>query len=154
MRYIFLFLMLLSIQPLWAQVNIESAKAITPKEDYKNIKSISLYSDANSSVFVIFVKLAVRKHKHDYHTEVITVLEGTGDFYLSGEKIEIEAGDHIVIPPGTSHAVITTSKKPLKVISVQSPEFTGQDRIFLKEEPKATKDKKEEEEDDIPEYGE
>jgi mannose-6-phosphate isomerase-like protein (cupin superfamily) len=64
---------------------------------------------------------------------VVTVLEGRGEFYLDGERIDIKAGDQIIIPPNTPHAVITRSKKPLKVISIQSPEFLGKDRFFLED---------------------
>jgi len=37
------------------------------------------------------------------------------------------------VPPNTAHAVVTTSPKPLKVLSVQSPQFLGQDRIVIEE---------------------
>ena len=61
----------------------------------------------------------------------MTVLEGTGDMYLGGKTFKISKGDHLIIPPNTAHAVITTSKTPLKVLSVQSPQFLGNDRIFV-----------------------
>ena len=69
-------------------------------------------------------------------------------------------GDHIIVPPNTAHAVVTTSSKPLKVISVQSPEFLEDDMIFMEEEEapkkddkgkKDSKDKKDKK-DEIPEF--
>ncbi len=115
----------------FAQIKIADIKQLTPKEAYSNIKVIPMHSDPNSSVFVIYIKMAVKKHLHQYHTEVVTVLEGTGDMYLGGKTFKISKGDHLIIPPNTAHAVITTSKTPLKVLSVQSPQFLGNDRIFV-----------------------
>lgn len=163
MKHLFAILLLLATaNSLTAQVNIKEAKAIDAKEPYENVKVIPVYTDENSSSFIILVKKNVRHHLHEYHTEVVTVLEGTCEFYLAGETIKAKAGDHIVIPPGTAHAMRTTSGKPLKILSVQSPEYTGQDRVFVKvEAPVETKpkknDKKQEtapEDDGIPEYGE
>ena len=46
---------------------------------------------------------------------------------------EIKAGDIIFIPANTFHEVKVTSEKPLKVISIQAPEFDGTDRVpYLK----------------------
>lgn len=120
---------------LSAQVLTQNTNAMSPKEEYSNVKTIPLHSDENTSVFMIFVKQAVRKHVHQYHTEVITVLDGTGRMYLGGDYFDIKKGDHIIVPPNTAHAVITTSTKPLKVLSVQSPQFLGQDRIVIEETP-------------------
>jgi mannose-6-phosphate isomerase-like protein (cupin superfamily) len=44
-----------------------------------------LYSDSLSSSFVIFIKKEVKKHKHQYHTEHVYILEGEGEMLL-GEK--------------------------------------------------------------------
>jgi mannose-6-phosphate isomerase-like protein (cupin superfamily) len=115
----------------FCQTKIQDIKKITPSGEYANIKVIPVHNDMNSSVFLIYVKQAVRKHIHKYHTEVVTVLEGKGTMYLDGASFSISPGDHIVIPQNTAHAVITTSKKPLKVLSVQSPQFLGKDRVFV-----------------------
>jgi mannose-6-phosphate isomerase-like protein (cupin superfamily) len=115
----------------YGQLKTTEIKDLEPKEEYSNIKVIPLHSDPNSSVFLIYVKLAVKKHKHQFHTEVVTVLDGKGMMYMGGETFPISKGDHIIIPPNTAHAVVTTGKTPLKVLSVQSPEFMGHDRVFV-----------------------
>jgi mannose-6-phosphate isomerase-like protein (cupin superfamily) len=162
MRYLVLLAFLFCSYFSFGQILTQDVKTLEPKKDYTNVETILLHSDENSSVFIIYIKQAARKHVHQYHTEVVTVLDGTGRMYLGGDYFDIKKGDHIVIPPNTAHAVITTSGKPLKVLSVQSPEFLGQDRIFIEEEeiPESgtgsndgKKDKKDkEEEDDIPEF--
>lgn len=140
MRTLFIFSFLLVYACSFGQIMTQNASKMAPKEEYTNIQSITLHSDENTSVFMIFVKKAVRKHVHQYHTEVITVLDGTGKMYLGGDYFDIKKGDHIVVPPNTTHAVITTSSKPLKVLSAQSPEFLGHDRIFIDEPEPTTKD--------------
>lgn len=135
MRTLFILALILTCNILSAQVLTQDANTISPKEEYTNVKTIPLHSDDNTSVFMIFVKQAVRKHVHQYHTEVITVLDGTGRMYLGGDYFDVKKGDHIIVPPNTAHAVVTTSAKPLKVLSAQSPQFLGQDRIFIEDTP-------------------
>jgi mannose-6-phosphate isomerase-like protein (cupin superfamily) len=102
---------------------------ITPPSDLDNIHVVKISSDSHATDFVIFVKQQVPLHKHLTHTESLYVLEGKGIFQL-GEKIfDIEPGDYINIPEGTPHAVTVTSSIPLKVFSVQAPEFLGKDRV-------------------------
>ncbi|MCH2023423.1 MAG: cupin domain-containing protein [Saprospiraceae bacterium] len=127
-------LILIINNQIYGQLITTKIKDFEPKQEYNNINVTPLHSDENSSVFLIFIKQGVKKHMHQYHTEVVTVLEGKGTMYLGESSINISPGDHIVIPQNTPHAVITTSNKPLKVISVQSPEFIGEDRIFIDDE--------------------
>jgi mannose-6-phosphate isomerase-like protein (cupin superfamily) len=93
-----------------------------------------LYSDTNSSTFHITIKDSVSLHYHAAHTENIFVLEGTATMRLGNETMEIQKGDYLIIPPETAHAVWVTSKIPLKVISIQSPMFLGEDRHYLSNE--------------------
>ena len=58
----------------------------------------------------------------------MTLRQAQGD----KEKVfEIKKGDVVFIPKNTAHAVKSTGKQPLKVLSVQSPNFDGKDRIFI-----------------------
>ena len=54
----------------FAQFDAKTVGALSPKEAYRNIKVIPLHSDTNSSVYLIFIKQAVKKHLHAYHTEL------------------------------------------------------------------------------------
>ena len=76
------------------------------------------------------IKNEVKAHKHVYHSEHISVLEGTGIMKLGKKSFELKPGVVIFIPKGTVHWVKTTSKIPLKVLSVQSPYFDGKDRVM------------------------
>lgn len=114
-----------------SQVNAEklTLSDITPPEDLENIHVVKVASDAHATDFVIFVKQQVPLHKHAAHTETLYVLEGSGTFQLNKESFEIKSGDYINVPEGTPHAVKVTSTIPLKVLSIQAPEFLGKDRI-------------------------
>lgn len=98
--------------------------------DYDNLYIKKLSSDSLSTSFAIWIKLKVKLHKHDFHTEHVYVLEGSGDFTLGDTTQPIKKGDLITIPKNTWHGVEVTSKVPLKVVSIQSPEFKGIDRVF------------------------
>lgn len=160
MRLFILLLLATFCSPLAAQILTQNTAELAPKEDYNNVKAVTLHDDENTTIFMIFVKKNVRKHLHQYHTEVITVLDGKGRMFLGGEYLDIKKGDQIIVPPNTPHSVVTTSSKPLQVLSVQTPQFFGQDRTFLAEDtPEESKPKKKEKKrkkkkkvNDIPEF--
>lgn len=103
---------------------------IQPKEEFDNIFVEKLSSDSLSTSFVIWVKKSVKSHKHALHTESLYVIEGEGNMVIGKEEFKIASGSYLVIPSGTFHSVEVTSDIPLKVVSVQAPEFFGKDRIF------------------------
>lgn len=104
---------------------------LQPKEPFENVYSEKIAEDSLSSSFLIWIKKEVKLHKHLEHSEHVYVLDGEGNMQLGNEKLNIKAGDIIFIPQNTPHKVVTISKNPLKVISVQSPKFDGKDRILL-----------------------
>ena len=163
MRLFILLLLAILCRPLSAQILTQSAAKLAPTEAYTNVKAVTLHDDENTTVYMIFIKKDVRKHLHQYHTEVITVLAGRGRMLLGKEYLNIKKGDHIIVPPNTPHAVVTTSGRPLQVLSVQTPQFLGQDRTFLAEDKpkeatktakakKKKKRKKKKKVNDIPEF--
>jgi mannose-6-phosphate isomerase-like protein (cupin superfamily) len=100
---------------------------------YENVHAIKIASDSLSTSFVIFIKKEVKLHKHNTHTENVIILEGDGEMRLGDKRFKIKKGDYIFIPRGTPHSVKVTSKKPMKVLSIQSPNFDGKDREILNE---------------------
>ena len=109
-----------------------SIDALVIPDDTKNIYVHKLATDSNSTDFLIIIKDYVPLHMHAKHTETIFVLEGKGEFRKGEKKFMIEPGDYLRIPPGISHSVKVTSLNPLKVLSIQAPEFFGLDRIPVK----------------------
>lgn len=102
---------------------------IEAPSDLENIHIKNIGSDIHSTDFIIFVKRQVPLHKHIEHTETIYVLEGKGLFQLGDETFEVIEGDYIRVPKGTPHSVKVLSSIPLKVLSIQAPEFFGKDRV-------------------------
>ena len=110
------------------QVQIDT---LQPDAEYDNVCSKMLYSDSLTTTFVIWIKHRVPLHKHALHTEQVYILSGTGRMQLGDQFFDVKSGDHIFIPMGTPHAVQVTSSTPLQVISIQTPQFDGSDRIKL-----------------------
>ena len=115
---------------LWAQTKSAIAD-FEPDQDYDNIVVKKIYTDTHTSTFVIWIKKGVKPHKHIKHTEQVLVLEGKASVQLNDKEIIVEKGDWVTIQEQTIHAVKVLSKIPLKVISVQTPEFKGEDRVFV-----------------------
>ena len=109
---------------------VSSIDHILPDKEFENIHVKKISSDSSSSTFAIWIKQKVKLHKHVYHTENVLINKGFGEFQINDSIYKVSAGDWIVIPKNTWHGVIVNSKSTMKVISVQSPEYFGKDRIF------------------------
>jgi mannose-6-phosphate isomerase-like protein (cupin superfamily) len=89
--------------------------------------------DSLHSTFRITIPDKVPLHFHKVHTENIVVIQGKAIMKLGNDTLVIKKGDQVTIPMNTAHEVIRViSKKPLKVFSIQSPNFDGKDRYFVK----------------------
>ncbi|MFD2167969.1 cupin domain-containing protein [Thalassotalea euphylliae] len=119
---------LLLISSFTLAQNLQSYEA--PKNN-NNINVIPLGSDKHASEFLIFIRESVPLHYHAEHTELVYILSGMGSMQLGDQTMSVKSGDFIRIPQGTHHSVTVTSKEPLKVLSVQTPEFTGKDRVMV-----------------------
>ncbi|MCB0761574.1 MAG: cupin domain-containing protein [Flavobacteriales bacterium] len=126
-RGLFLLLCLLASWDAHAQWDLSD---VLPPTEFENIHVEKLASDSLGTVFIIWVKSEVKSHLHQVHTESIYVLEGTGTMTVGDSTFTIHPGSFIFVPHETLHDVVVTSEAPLKVISIQSPEFKGKDRIF------------------------
>ena len=128
-----LFLMMF-MKTVFTQEYVSSIQHIKPNDvEFENISVKQLSTNKEATTFAIWIKQKVKLHKHVYHTENVIVEEGEGDFQLGDSVYQVKKGDVIVIPQDTWHGVIVNSKKTMKVISVQSPQFLGKDRIFKNE---------------------
>jgi mannose-6-phosphate isomerase-like protein (cupin superfamily) len=126
--YLFLVSLVLSVQVYAERLVISD---IMSPENLENIHVVKLASDSFSTDFVIFVKNKVPLHKHVKHSETIYVLEGKAQLQLGEQSMEITAGDYIRVPQGMPHGVKVLSSVPLKILSVQAPEFFGKDRVKM-----------------------
>lgn len=110
---------------------VMSKNEYSPTKDYENIYLERIAGDSLSTSFMIWIKDTVKTHKHERHSETIYTFEGTGTIYFNDSiQQKLTKGSIIFIPKDTCHAVKVTSEKPMQVLSVQSPGFYGEDRIF------------------------
>lgn len=94
-----------------------------------------LASDPFVSSFVIEIEKEVAMHFHKQHSEHVYVISGAGLLTLDNETFAIEAGNLVYIPQATLHSVVVTSDEPMRVLSIQAPEFSGRDRVFVRPQP-------------------
>tara|TARA_B100001939_G_C16407602_1_gene390920 strand:- start:6 stop:404 length:399 start_codon:yes stop_codon:yes gene_type:complete len=130
MKLFFTLFLNLILFNLFSQEFVGEFNKIRPDSTFSNIHVHQISTDSSSTTFVIWVKSKVKMHKHLEHVENIYVTQGEGKFHLGATTYHIEPGDLIVVPKNTWHGVEVTSDIPLKVISIQSPEFKGIDRVF------------------------
>lgn len=128
MRFVFAIVLGILCSNLAAQ-NIINTDAIEPGNLSTTNKS--LFSDSLASSFCIIIKSEVKAHKHLKHTEHVIVQSGEGVMKMNDKEFIIKPGDVIFIPKNTVHSVIVKGKKPLKVLSIQSPNFNGDDRVMM-----------------------
>ena len=120
---------LLIFFPVFIHSQVDWKKKELPA--FENIYSEKIAEDSLQSTFFIAIKKQVLHHYHKEHSECIVVLSGKGEMALGKQKIKLRAGIQVSIPINTVHSVVVTSKKPLKVISIQSPMFDGKDRFYV-----------------------
>ena len=130
---ILLFPLVFFLLPLFgSSQTIFNLQSVQPNVKYDNIHVQKIEGDSHYTAFVIWIKHEVGLHYHANHTETIVVLAGKGKMTLGDTSFVIKKNSTFVIPKGTRHSVITKSKKPLKVLSIQYPMFDGTDRIMIK----------------------
>lgn len=110
-------------------LNLEHMLAPT---DIENVSVKKLSSDENASQFLIYIKKEVPLHIHKEHTEIIYILNGEGNMTLGDKQFTVKKGDTVRIGENTPHGVVVTSAEPLKVLSIQAPEYKGLDRHLVK----------------------
>jgi mannose-6-phosphate isomerase-like protein (cupin superfamily) len=110
--------------------NIRPSKIEPDSNSYENIFVKKYAEDEKQSTFIIWIKKEVKPHYHAHHTEYVQVISGKGTMILNQKEFKVKKGDAIYIPQGSIHSVTTTSRKPLKVMSVQAPKYDG-DRVMV-----------------------
>lgn len=126
-----LILIFILISPVFAAAQYQHLDTIKAPATFDNIYNRPIATDSLSSGFVIFIKKEVKKHKHATHTENVVILDGEGEMLLGDKTFLVKKGDMIFIPKNTIHALKVTSAVPVKVLSIQSPQFDGKDRILI-----------------------
>lgn len=125
------FTLVILFSSLISSAQVAQINTLKPDTFYESINSLRLFSDKHVTSFLIHIKREVKAHRHLLHSEHVYVVSGKGEMMLGADKFKIKAGQLIFIPENTVHSVKTISRKPLKIISIQAPEFDGTDRVFV-----------------------
>ncbi len=73
-------------------------------------------------------KLSLQRHRH--RAEHWVVVEGTATVTRGADTFTLEANQSTYIPVGVDHRLENRSKKPLRLIEVQSGDYLGEDDII------------------------
>jgi mannose-6-phosphate isomerase-like protein (cupin superfamily) len=70
------------------------------------------------------------EHYHPKAEEIYYFTAGSGRLRLGSEEAEIQAGDSVVIPPGTVHKLWNTGAEPLVLLCCCAPAYSHDDTIL------------------------
>lgn len=71
------------------------------------------------------------EHYHPRTEELYHFVSGRGRMRLGDEEAEVEAGDCVVIPPGTPHKLWNDSRsEPLVLMCCCSPAYSDEDTVM------------------------
>lgn len=134
MRFLVCFTLIWTTCTSSAQTAVQLS-SIQPDTSFTNIHVQKLASDSLVSSFLVWVKDSVTVHKHAFHSETLLILEGKGILTVGDQRLKVKAGDFINVPTSSWHSLVVTSRKPLKALSIQAPQFLGKDRLFMGQIP-------------------
>lgn len=75
------------------------------------------------SIHRVHVHKDARMHYHKKLTEYYVILSGSGEIALDGDRVRVQPGDVVMIPPGTRHA----ARGEFEIVNVVCPPFDGVD---------------------------
>jgi mannose-6-phosphate isomerase-like protein (cupin superfamily) len=110
---------------------VDNLPSLKQKQPYDNTITETMNSDSNVTSIVIWIKKEIKPHYHANHSEHVMILEGEGQMLVDKQSYFVKPGDLIYIPTGTVHALRVTSKLPMKVLSIQTPQFDENDRVMV-----------------------
>jgi len=91
--------------------------------DNDNFREV-LYTARHSQLVIMTVQPGdeIGLERHEGHDQFIRIEAGEGVAILDGERHALEDGSAVVVPAGTEHNVINTSRtEPLRLYTIYSP---------------------------------
>ncbi len=70
-------------------------------------------------------------HRHRVTEEIYHITAGKGWMTLGSDRFEVDAGDSIVIPPGTPHCIEAVGSESLRLLCCCSPAYSHEDTELL-----------------------
>ena len=100
--------------------SVDIERSTLENADFRRV----LYTAPHSQLVVMSIAPGgeIGMERHDAGDQFIRVEQGEGEAILDGERHELRDGTALVIPSGTEHNVINTSRSdPLRLYTVYSP---------------------------------
>lgn len=97
--------------------NIE--QATLENEDYRRV----LFTGSHTQLVLMTLRPGeeIGLETHEEHDQFIRVEAGNGKVTLNDEEHDLSDGVSVVIPAGTRHNVVNTSREPLRLYTLYSP---------------------------------
>lgn len=91
-------------------------------QDNTNFRTV-LFTGTKSQLVVMHIPPGgeIGKETHEHVEQSLFFLSGTGTAVLNGVESPVDAGDVVVVTPGTEHNFINTGAEPLKVYTIYAP---------------------------------
>lgn len=77
---------------------------------------------------------ATTAHYHVVTEEIYFFTAGRGVMRLGEEEREVQAGECVVIPPGTEHKLTNTGDVPMKLLCCCAPAYSHDDTVLTEPE--------------------
>jgi mannose-6-phosphate isomerase-like protein (cupin superfamily) len=72
-------------------------------------------------------------HYHRVSEEIYLFTSGSGRMRLGDEERPVQAGDCVVIPPGTTHKLWADEEQPLVLLCCCAPSYSHADTVLLED---------------------
>ncbi len=96
-----------------------SLDRVAVREIFPGLRARIVHTERTSQSWVeIDAGAAFPEHQHP-HEQVVTVLEGTLELTVGGERVTLRRGDVYIIPPDTPHP--GRAPEPCRVLDVFAP---------------------------------
>ena len=82
-----------------------------------------LFTGARSQLVVMHIPPGgeIGMETHEHVEQALFFLSGTGKAILNGVESRVQAGDAVVVTPGTRHNVANDGREPLKIYTIYAP---------------------------------
>ena len=99
-----------------------STNIIKKTEENSNFRTV-LFTGGKSQLVVMSIppQGEIGEETHHHVEQTLFFLSGEGKAILNGEASRVEAGDVVVVTPGTKHNFINTGVEALKVYTIYAP---------------------------------
>jgi mannose-6-phosphate isomerase-like protein (cupin superfamily) len=126
-------------------VNFTIAKEAEQSADFRRV----LWTGEHTQLVIMTIPVdgEIGAETHPDNDQIVTIVSGTAEATVSGNKKNIAAGDLVVVPAGTHHNFVNTGPNPLVLYTVYGPPDHAEGAVH---ETKEEADRLEEEGKDEP----